>query len=243
LHAEDVNVTHEDLNTSIDEADNQWNMHLVLYDTLTSRVKPSSNSQLSYSVWSFGIFDESHWYKTKRSVGWQIAMNANIGFKLQVTATPGFHSLYDWCFQTMWLFSGAPEVPEDETVMEKHGAEALYSAVKSLMHAILTKDKEAQQDAVHRMIQIAKPSMIRRRSESKLANGQPLLRIPMENAHLINLEWNDEEQAQLPTLVERYTLRSASGAWRVHRWRLACFLLVLGDTEDRNDVSGQLYGE
>jgi len=36
----------------------------------------------------------------------------------------------------MWLFSGAPEDPEDDTVMEKHGAEALYSAVKSLMHAI-----------------------------------------------------------------------------------------------------------
>ena len=30
-------------------------------------------------------------------------MNARIEFKLQVTATPGFHSLYDWCFQMMWL--------------------------------------------------------------------------------------------------------------------------------------------
>ena len=35
-------------------------------------------------------------------------------------------------------------------------------------------------------------------------------------------------QAALKTLVDRYT---ASGAWRVHRWRLACFSLVLGDTE------------
>jgi len=43
----------------------------------------------------FGIFDESHQYKTKNSVDWQIVMNAKIGFKLQVTATPGFHSLYD----------------------------------------------------------------------------------------------------------------------------------------------------
>jgi len=87
-------------------------------------------------------------------VSWQIAMNAKIGFKLQVTATPGFQSLYDWCFQTMGLFSGVPEDPEDDTVMEKHGAEALYSAVKSLMHAIRTKDEEAQQDAAHRMIEI-----------------------------------------------------------------------------------------
>jgi hypothetical protein len=61
----------------------------------------------------------------------------------------------------MYLFSGAPEDPEDDTVMEKHGAEALNSAVKSLMHAIRTNDEEAQQDAVHQMIQIAKPWTIR----------------------------------------------------------------------------------
>jgi hypothetical protein len=238
-----VNLTHEDLNTSLDEPENRWNIHLVSYDTLTSRAKPSSNGQLSYCSWSFGIFDESHRYKTKNSVGWRIAMNARIGFKLQVTATPGFHSLYDWCFQTMWLFSGAPEDPEDETVMEMHGADALYSAVKSLMHAIRTEDEEAQQDAAHRMIQIAKPWTIRRWSESKLANGKPLVRIPKENAHLVDLEWTEEEQAKLKTLVERYTSRGASGAWRVHRWRLACFSLVLGDTEDRNDVSGQWYND
>jgi len=90
-------------------------------------------------------------------VGWRIVTNVRIGFKLQVTATPGFHSLYDWCYQAMWLFSGAPEDPEDETVMEMHGADALYSAVKSLMHAIRTEDQDAQQDAAHWMIQIAKP--------------------------------------------------------------------------------------
>jgi len=31
----------------------------------------------------------------------------------------------------MWLFSGVPEDAQDETVMEMHGADALYSAVKS----------------------------------------------------------------------------------------------------------------
>jgi hypothetical protein len=30
----------------------------------------------------------------------------------------------------MWLFSGEPEDPEDETVMEMHSADALYSTVK-----------------------------------------------------------------------------------------------------------------
>jgi len=81
---------------------------------------------------------------------------------LMLTSTPGFHSLCDWCFQTMWLFPGTPEDPEGNTVMEKHGAKALYSAGKSLMHAIRTNDKHAQEDAAHRMIQIAKPWTIRR---------------------------------------------------------------------------------
>ena len=90
-------------------------------------------------------------------MGWRIVTNARIGFNLLDTATPGFHSLYDWCYQAMWLFSGAPEDPEDETVMEMHGTNALYSTVKSLMHAIRTEYQDAQHDAAHRMMQIANP--------------------------------------------------------------------------------------
>jgi hypothetical protein len=101
FHAEHANVTHENLNTSIAEQENRWNNHHVSFYNLTSRAKPSSNGQLSYCAWSFGILDESHQYKTKNSVCWQIEIHAKIGFNLQVTATPGFHSLYDWCYQTM----------------------------------------------------------------------------------------------------------------------------------------------
>jgi hypothetical protein len=72
-------------------------------------------------------------------VGWRIVTNARIVFKLPVVAMLGFHSLYDWCYQGMWLLSGAPEDAVYETVMEMHGANALYSAVKSLMHAIWTE--------------------------------------------------------------------------------------------------------
>jgi hypothetical protein len=216
LHAENVNLTHEDLYTSLDKPENQWNIHLLSYDTLTSRAKSSSNGQLLHCSWSFAIFDESHRYKMKNSVGWRIAMNARTGFNLQVTATPGFHSLYDWSFQTMWLFAGAPEDPEDETVMEMHGADVLYSALKSLMDAIRTEDEEAPHDAAYGMIHIAKPWTIRRWSESKLANGKPLVRIPKENAHLVDLEWTEEAQAKLKSLVERYTSQGASGGWRVH---------------------------
>ena len=71
---------------------------------------------------------------------------------------------------------------------EKHGADGLYSAVQCMMYAIWTKDKDAQQDVAHQMIQIAKPWTIRRWSEFKLANGKPLVQILKVNAHLIGLE-------------------------------------------------------
>jgi len=73
-------------------------------------------------------------------MGWPIAMRARIGSTLGVTAMPGFHSLYDWCYQTMWLLSGALEDLEDDKMMEKNGADALYAAVNSLMHAIRTEN-------------------------------------------------------------------------------------------------------
>ena len=212
--------------------------HMICYHP---EQKPSSNGQLSYCLWSFGVFDESHWNKTKLSVGWQIAMKVTIEFKLQVIAMPEIHSLYDLCRQTMWLVSGAPEHPADDTVMEKHGVEGLYSDVKSLLHAIQTKDEAAQQDVTHQMIQIATAWIIRRWLESKQGNGKPLFRILKANAHLINLEWTEEEQAKLKTKVERYTIQGASGARKVCRWQLAWISAVLGDIEieDCNNASGQ----
>jgi hypothetical protein len=60
LHTGNANLTHKDLNTSLNEPEIRWNIHLVYYDTLTSRAKPSSNGQLAHCSWSFGIYDESH---------------------------------------------------------------------------------------------------------------------------------------------------------------------------------------
>jgi len=109
----------------------------------------------------------------------------------------------------MWLFSCAPEDPEDQSVMDKRGAEALYTAVIGLMHGIWTEDQDPQLDAAHRMVQIAKPWMIRRWSESELAHGKPLVRIPMQNAHLVDFESTEVEQAKLKTLGEQYTSKGA----------------------------------
>jgi len=71
-------------------------------------------------------------------------MNAKIGFKRQVTATPGFHSLFDMSHQKMRLFPGVPDNPENDTGIEKHSADAMHYAMKSPMHAIPAKDEEAQ---------------------------------------------------------------------------------------------------
>jgi hypothetical protein len=59
-------------------------------------------------------------------------------------------------------FVDMPGNPEDDTMMKKHCAKAFYSAVKSLMHVIQTKDDNVQQDGVHPIIQIVKPWIIRR---------------------------------------------------------------------------------
>jgi len=150
-------------------------------------------------------------------------MNARIGFKLQVTATPGFHSLYDWCYQTMWLFSGAPEAWEYDTVTEKHGAEALYSTVKSLMHAIRTEDEEAEQDVAHPMIQIAKHWTWRQWSESKVANGKPRVQIPKENAHLIDFGWTEDASAKNISVRAEWldqSGRAPSEPSETPRWRI-----------------------
>jgi len=176
-------------------------------------------------------------------VGWRIAMNARIEFKLQVTAMPGFHSVYNWCFQPMWLFSGVLKDPEDDTVMEMHCTEAQYSAVKCLMDAIRTGDNDAQQDAAHQMIHNSKPWLIRRWSELTLANGKAHDQIMKENVHHVDFEWTEEEQAKLKILVEKYTSQGGSGASRVHSWWLAYFSVVLEDTENWNAISGQWYDE
>jgi hypothetical protein len=55
-------------------------------------------------------------------------------------------------------------------------------------------------------------------SESKIANGKPQVQMPKENAHLVHLEWTENEQAKLKAMEERYTSRGSSGTWRVHRW-------------------------
>jgi len=55
----------------------------------------------------------------------------------------------------MWLFSDAPQDPEDQTVTETPGEGSFHSAMKSIMHVVWTEDEEAQDDAVCWIIQNA----------------------------------------------------------------------------------------
>jgi hypothetical protein len=47
LEAEISNLTHVDLNTIFDKLENWWDIHLVSYDIVPSRAKPTDNGQLS----------------------------------------------------------------------------------------------------------------------------------------------------------------------------------------------------
>jgi len=116
-------------------------------------------------------------------------MNVIIGYTLEVTVTPSFNSLSDWYSQLMWLFSGAPDNPQDETLVGKHSAELLYSAVRSLMNAIRTEDQDAQQNAAHWTIQVSEPWIISQWTKLHIANGKQVVRTLKKNALLGNLEW------------------------------------------------------
>jgi hypothetical protein len=69
-HVDNANRTHYNLNASIDEPDNRWNIDHVPYTILTLRAKFSYHGQLSHCSSSFRILDEFHWYNTENSVGW-----------------------------------------------------------------------------------------------------------------------------------------------------------------------------
>jgi len=214
VDAENVNLTHEDLNTTIDKYENWWNICLLPYDTLTSRVKSTSNVQMLHCWWRFRIFDESYRYKNKYKVGWQIVIKARIGFKVQVTALKSFHSLHAWSYQWMRLFSGSLNDLEDDCVMERDVAETLYSAVKYLMQAIWTEDEEDQQGVTHCIIRNVKRWMIWGWPELKIVHQKLLAQIPKKIAHCIDFLLTEKEQAMLKTPVERDTLQGHSGVWR-----------------------------
>jgi hypothetical protein len=80
-------------------------------------------------------------------------------------------------------------------VRKMHVADALYSAVKCLIRAVLTEALDDQQDPACRVIHIAKPWTKTRWLESKLATAKPLVRIPKVNAHLVYFELNEDEEA------------------------------------------------
>ena len=243
-------MSHTHLNFSVKFPERMWDIHVITYNALTERGQRNHNGtprQLTSCTWSWGIFDESHRYKGPKSIGWKVVSEADIGFKVQVTATPAYHSLRDWAHLTRWLFA-IPEVAEDPDAVAKHGPAALEKAVVDIQRAV-SKDLPAheQQAAAQAMIDVVRPWTIRRWTESKLASGAPLISIPTEIVHQVLLEWTAEEQERLATTVGRLqqqTLTEEHGvAWRVHRWQLACFSFPLQEEGDHHDDGKRKWRE
>ena len=55
LHVQNVNLTHEDTYTRIEQPEPRWIAHLVWYDVVTSSGKQSRDSPLSYSTGNLGF--------------------------------------------------------------------------------------------------------------------------------------------------------------------------------------------
>jgi hypothetical protein len=122
-----ANLTHDAWNTIMGKPENQCNIHHVLNDPILYSTKPSSNSQLPHWSGRFGTLNESQHNMTKNGMGWRIVTIARIRFKRQVTATPGFSSLYDWSVLKMWLFSDEPDHAAGDIVRQMNGANPLRS--------------------------------------------------------------------------------------------------------------------
>ena len=237
-----ADLCHTHINFSLDNLERMWDVHVITYNAFTERAQHNSSGtlrQLTKGTWSWGIFDESHRYKGAKSRGWKVAFRAAIGFKVQVTATPAYHSLQDWTNLARWLFT-IPEQLENPAAVDLHGPEALAKAVADVLYAVRKELPAAeQQAAAQAMIAVARPWTIRRWTESKLASGAPLIAIPAEIVHEVQLQWTAEEQGRLAAVVKRLleqTLTEEHGvAWRVHKWQLACFSFPLEEEGDHHN--------
>ena len=243
-------LRHTHLNFSMNHLACMWNIHVITYNAITERSQrnPSSSPrQLTDCTWKWGIFDESHRYKTPKSIGWKVAMEAKIGFKVQVTTTPAYHSLRDWTNISRSLFDIPNEVEMPDSV-SYHGPIALAKAVANVQREVskaLPLDK--QQAAAQAMIEVVRPWTIRRWTESKLESGAPLVAIPTEIIHQVTLEWTPEEQEHLAAVAKRLKEQALTDlcgwvVWRVHRWQLACFTFPLKKVIAMVTISGRWSG-
>ena len=158
-------MSHMHLNFSFRFPEQMWDIHVITYNALTERGQRNHNGtpgQLTGCTMSWGIFEENYRYKGPKSIGWKVVSEVDIGFKVQVTATPAYHSLRDWAHLTHWLFA-IPELAEDPDAVAKHGPAALEKAVVDIQRAV-SKDLPVheQQAAVQAMIDVVWPWTIHR---------------------------------------------------------------------------------
>jgi hypothetical protein len=123
LGTEDAgDLTHAHLNLCVEHHERWCNIHESTYDTLTSLAQRYVNNtvcKLTNCQWSWGIFDDTHRFNGPKSKGWSVVSEAQIGYKVQVTVMPAYHSLKVWGNTTQWLFT-IPDAPENEHAVEEH---------------------------------------------------------------------------------------------------------------------------
>jgi hypothetical protein len=201
-------------------------IYLISYESWRSR----SQKQLKGAAFGIGIFDESHTVKSRKTLGFQSLIAMDCLFRIQMTGTPMHHTVRDWVVQAEWLHVKTRN-PE---LLSEHG----YSCMEEICNDVKKEGdfgEEAYQDMKHCVF----PWTIRRWGETRLANGQPLLKIPELLMRNINLEYTSAEAELLRAWVkaekEANQDRFISA---LHSWRLASFNLNLPGTE-RVQVNGK----
>lgn len=70
-------------------------------------------------------------------------MNTADRFRVRVTAILRCQSHFVQCCQLLWIFLTAPKDPELYNIQTNHSAATLHSAVKSIIHTIMTGDEKS----------------------------------------------------------------------------------------------------
>jgi len=88
----------------------------------------------------------------------------------------------------MQQIAGASADPDDDTEIDMQVAEAQYSEVQTLVHAMQTADNKVQLKAASWLIEITTGWIITWWSDSNVLNGNLLVMLLLETIQVVDLE-------------------------------------------------------
>jgi len=199
FHGNNSNLTNNDLYPKIPQPEYQWNTDSVSYDTFTCQVKPPNIVHLLYSLYSLGMFDKSHQYKTNNTVNWQIMITLRIGFKLQVTAMLGFHLLWNHSYKRTDILSDTTNDPQSKITFQNCCAVTLNSAVPCSIHAIRMDDNSDRHHQIYWTIGITNLRVMWNWLKPSPANRNQFIQMLKQDVHTIYHMWTVAEEIQSKT--------------------------------------------